>query len=481
LAVEAEVARRLAALTAVAPKSNDIPVSAPTTVSEMPPIQESQPLRAPSPPLARPPSPARFDHGELQTPVDAEVVSHDDQGRDDAEPPLFFDDPPEAPDPVEDTPVSNLEDTHDSGLRMERETIAREKTPRFKEKSLPKRHFPEVSEPSREKPVTEGRKADAQGQDQEAKERYRRKLTKGLKQKHEKYRSECVLLFSMVTPTYFVFTDGMFLNSGQSVDRYKFARACIIAGKMALEEHDDVELAISMFEKAISWYPENERLLEESVLSFEPGDIQLSYPHLSSRTLKLKKRLRGGSEDGEGSGQRSLSSTKTPSKSTTTLKPLGSARNANTSDAKVQRRQFFQFDVEKEEVRNKQKPAKETGPKKKKEANSKPRGDDAQVISGKGKGKRKGKGRAVIEAAAAAFADSGVEEVEDPSQDSEAEVEKSLQAEYSDAVPSPSPVKTKTKRKRKAASSDDEEYHDLLGKAPKVSKELPPKRQRIIF
>ena len=60
----------------------------------------------------------------------------------------------------------------------------------------------------------------------------------------------------------------IFLDSGQPVDRYKFARACIIAGKMALEEHDDVELAISMFEKAISWYPENERLLEESVLSF---------------------------------------------------------------------------------------------------------------------------------------------------------------------------------------------------------------------
>jgi hypothetical protein len=38
---------------------------------------------------------------------------------------------------------------------------------------------------------------------------------------------------------------------------------------MALDERDDVEFAISMFEKAISWFPENERLLEEYVVHCE--------------------------------------------------------------------------------------------------------------------------------------------------------------------------------------------------------------------
>jgi len=161
----------------------------------MPPVQEPQPLRAPSSPPARAPSPTRSDPGELQTAVDAEVTSHGDQDRDDAEPPLFFDDPPEAPDLGEDTPIYNQEDAHDSELRTERETIARGKASRSKEKSL-KKHVPDVSGSSRAKPLTEGRRADAQRQDpEEAKERYRRKLTKGLKQKHEEYRSACVLLF----------------------------------------------------------------------------------------------------------------------------------------------------------------------------------------------------------------------------------------------------------------------------------------------
>ncbi|CAG8748201.1 10148_t:CDS:2, partial [Acaulospora colombiana] len=74
------------------------------------------------------------------------------------------------------------------------------------------------------------------------KHRYRKNLNKGLETKHEKYS-----------------------KSGTKIDRGKFARACIIAGKTALDERDDVEFAISMFEKAISWYPENERLLEEYV------------------------------------------------------------------------------------------------------------------------------------------------------------------------------------------------------------------------
>jgi hypothetical protein len=43
----------------------------------------------------------------------------------------------------------------------------------------------------------------------------------------------------------------------------KVARAYVIAGKMALDERDDKEFAVSMFEKAISLYPGNERLLEE--------------------------------------------------------------------------------------------------------------------------------------------------------------------------------------------------------------------------
>lgn len=55
------------------------------------------------------------------------------------------------------------------------------------------------------------------------------------------------------------------LSRDKKLDRGKFARACIIAGKMALDDRDDLELSIAMFEKAIRWYPENERLLEELV------------------------------------------------------------------------------------------------------------------------------------------------------------------------------------------------------------------------
>jgi hypothetical protein len=277
------------------------------------------------------------------------------------------------------------------------------------------------------------------------------------------------------------FINQVFLNSDQPVDRYKFARACIIAGKMALEEHDDIELAISMFEKAISWYPENERLLEESVLILESRDMHCLI-RLLSRTLKLKKRLRGDSENREGSGQRSLSSAKTPSKLAVTSRPLASARNTIATDDKVQRRQIFQFDVEKEETAQNKQGEKESG-KKKKDKKSKSRGEDANTTGEKNKPKGKRKGRAIIEAVAAAFADSEVEEVEaieDHSQDSEAEVEKSLQAELLDILP-PAKVKNKRKgRKRKSAGSD-EEYRDLLCDRPKLPKELPPKRRRIIF
>jgi hypothetical protein len=52
-------------------------------------------------------------------------------------------------------------------------------------------------------------------------------------------------------------------TSDKKTGRATFARACIAAGMLALNNKGDIEFAISMFEKAITWYPENERLLEE--------------------------------------------------------------------------------------------------------------------------------------------------------------------------------------------------------------------------
>lgn len=52
-------------------------------------------------------------------------------------------------------------------------------------------------------------------------------------------------------------------DSDKKTGRATFARACIAAGMLALTNKGDIEFAISMFEKAITWYPENERLLEE--------------------------------------------------------------------------------------------------------------------------------------------------------------------------------------------------------------------------
>lgn len=48
-----------------------------------------------------------------------------------------------------------------------------------------------------------------------------------------------------------------------SFQTMRVARALIVAAKIALDEHDDIEYALNNFEKAISWYPKNRRLLEE--------------------------------------------------------------------------------------------------------------------------------------------------------------------------------------------------------------------------
>lgn len=47
----------------------------------------------------------------------------------------------------------------------------------------------------------------------------------------------------------------------------RVARALIVAAKKALDECDDVEYALENFEKAVSWYPKNRRLLEEWVVT----------------------------------------------------------------------------------------------------------------------------------------------------------------------------------------------------------------------
>jgi hypothetical protein len=132
----------------------------------------------------------RFDPEGLEDPGAAELINCGDQGQDGAEPqpsfedppeaPLFFDDPPEVPGFADDSPIADA---------VGRERIDFGKTSRSKESSNTKKPVADVSESSHVKPASSRRRADAQEPEAEAKERYRRKLTKGLKQKHEKYRN----------------------------------------------------------------------------------------------------------------------------------------------------------------------------------------------------------------------------------------------------------------------------------------------------
>ncbi|PVF93472.1 P-loop containing nucleoside triphosphate hydrolase protein [Serendipita vermifera] len=223
------------------------------------------------------------------------------------------------------------------------------------------------------------------------KDRYRKRLNKGLEAKHEKYS-----------------------KSGKKIDRGKFARACVIAGKMALDERDDVEFAISMFEKAISWYPENERLLEE--------------------TLNLKKRLRE---------EKGIILPPRKKDSRSAARPLVSNRNGNTRIAKPSSggRRAISNDA----------------------PISKPRKNGSPLRS-----RSKGKARPALMAAAEAFADSDVDVVSQSPDESADEVERSLLIEEIHETP-PAPCIGKRKRelnrqkktsngrtkKRKSEDSDD--------------------------
>ncbi|KAG8810872.1 hypothetical protein FRC19_004276, partial [Serendipita sp. 401] len=135
--------------------------------------------------------------------------------------------------------------------------------------------------------------------EQEEREKYRRRLDKGLEKKLDKYRS-----------------------GDPRVDRGKYARACIIAGKMALDERNDLEYAVILFEKAIGLYPENERLLEE--------------------TLSLKKRLRaereGNADGGNPSAAKAaplLSTRKGNNDPSSSLKPKAMKLGAKSEERKV--------------------------------------------------------------------------------------------------------------------------------------------------
>ncbi|KAG8840715.1 hypothetical protein FRC20_005477, partial [Serendipita sp. 405] len=135
--------------------------------------------------------------------------------------------------------------------------------------------------------------------EQEERKKYRRRLDKGLEKKLDKYRS-----------------------GDPRVDRGKYARACIIAGKMALDERNDLEYAVILFEKAIGLYPENERLLEE--------------------TLTLKKRLRaereGNADGGNPSAAKAaplLSTRKGNNEPSSSLKPKAMKLGAKSEERKV--------------------------------------------------------------------------------------------------------------------------------------------------
>lgn len=262
MAVEAEVARRMAALRPMLPLGSEDDHAPAVTLAPESILAQEPPSISPPP---RYDSEVRRNARVADAPIQNELVN------DDMAPP--FDDLAGVPEFLHEPPAVEVEDPHSPKVRTEQEMTTSNNVSLHKEVSVPKRQPAGDSGSPCAKPLSDVKRSQDQDA-QEAKERYRRKLQKGLKQKHEKYSSRYVfnrhVRLLLTRPLY----------SGQPVDRYKFARAYIIAGKMALEEHDDVELAIGMFEKAISWYPENERLLEESVPPFHisacPNHILMS-------------------------------------------------------------------------------------------------------------------------------------------------------------------------------------------------------------
>ncbi|KIM21779.1 hypothetical protein M408DRAFT_333264 [Serendipita vermifera MAFF 305830] len=445
LAVEAEVARRLAAMAALPPPAQTVPQE--ETAPPLQPVQDTPQTTASIP--ARPVSPP----APIEEPFDAAAAIQDDVYNGNGDAPYYVDD--DGPVPLDEGPQVQMEAAglpelnKDQGrvkvLEPEPEEQPIKRPSRTKKARPPSSQLPpEPSTSSSAKATLSDIREDSKGREtEESRERYRRKLNKGLKQKHEEYS-----------------------NSGLPVDRWKYAKACVVAGKLALDEKDDKELAISMFEKAISWYPENERLLEE--------------------TLKLKKALRDERGDTTNSGLFSATSERTPANTTRTPNPLSSFRNGNSGEDKGKRRQMFQFDVAREEaLQSKPKDVDEESPKKKKSSKTSTRSGNRGAKEDNGKAKKKGKGRAVITAAAAAFADSEEEIADDDSLASEVEVEKSLEVAQPDIVSSPSPIKKKSNRKGKGrkrkSGESDEDYDDRDRKEHKVPKESPPKRRRIIF
>jgi hypothetical protein len=220
---------------------------------------------------------------------------------------------------------------------------------------------------------------------------------------------------------------------------------------LALNNKGDIEFAISMFEKAITWYPENERLLEEwvTVLTNWERDSDVG---LYRRTLNLKRRLRE---------ERGIPEPARSSKGKAAANPLRSTRLGNSRTAPAlssatnkPRRPLFDPDVDGPAVGIKQPEAKEN---KKKSTSKKDETSKKAEVVNKGQGSRKGKtkSRPVLEAAAAAFADSSSED-----EGSEDEVEKSLVID--EEVESPvkkGKGKGKAVRgKKRKSDADDDDY-----------------------
>ena len=178
LAVEAEVARRLAAMAVPPPPP--------------PPQPISQEQRADSPPpVANVPE-------AVSLPVLSSAIPEDPQEQ--FEPVEFnYDEPdapefevPEIPEAVEDLPGPEPQTETVDVLEVSKEKLSTDRRLRSKGKA-PRKEVIEPSSSSSTKPSFSKDLDSNRAQDaEEEKQRYRRKLTKGLKHKHEEYKNRFV-------------------------------------------------------------------------------------------------------------------------------------------------------------------------------------------------------------------------------------------------------------------------------------------------